>query len=150
MENYERDPVEVLEYSDDLACGDVGREMMDFLTARFGELVDAQPVGTEARWATERLRDVTLSDCRHLSDMLTSWEEIVGTGRAERPGLNQVLRQDIGIWWNRIIRTTRRFREHPDFLPRWRYLPYHNAEFERFLKMVAKDHVIRDLEEYDD
>lgn len=141
----ERPPVEPLEYSDDLAFEDIEGEgaLGDFLKARLGELVEAQQVGTEARFAAERLRAVALDDCRHLSDLLVVWEDAINTGRAGEPGWVQAVRHDLGSWWNRLVATANHFAHHPDHQLRWRPLLYCNAQNAEDAKMSGLDAVLR-------
>ncbi|MFJ8471162.1 hypothetical protein [Kitasatospora sp. NPDC094011] len=116
---------ELLEFSDDLHHDDV-TPLQEFLAARIGEIVEAQPEGSATRFAAERLADLTLHDCIHLSDMLGGWGEVVVAGRVDVPGGIQRLRQDVMLWWQRLCETADGFRDHPDHNPRWRALRFVN------------------------
>ncbi|MBD0691192.1 hypothetical protein [Streptomyces sp. CBMA123] len=118
-------PRELLEFSDDLHHEDV-TPLRAFLSARLGEVVEAQPEGSAARFAAERLADITLSDCIHLGDLLLVWSEVVMDDRVDVPGEVQRLRQDVMLWWERLCETADGFREHPGHNPRWRALRYLN------------------------
>ncbi|MFI2608272.1 hypothetical protein [Kitasatospora sp. NPDC018619] len=120
-----RKQVELLEFADDLHTDDV-TPLQAFLAARLRELVEAQAEGTGARFAAERLAQVTASDCIFLSDVLVAWEEVVLDGRNDEPGWTQRMRQDAMIWWERLCVTAAAFRDHPDHRSRWRPLPYMN------------------------
>ncbi|GAB7184509.1 hypothetical protein ATKI12_4340 [Kitasatospora sp. Ki12] len=128
----ERKPVELLEFSDDLHYEDV-TPLRAFLTARLGELVEAQPEGSGARFAAERLAAITQYDCIFLSDILCAWEDAVLEGRGNEPGWTQRMRQDAMIWWDRLCRTAGEFRDHPDHRPRWRPLRFMNLAHAEFL-----------------
>ncbi|MER7769284.1 hypothetical protein [Kitasatospora sp. NPDC096140] len=128
----ERRPVELLEFSDDLHYEDV-TPLRAFLDARLREVVEAQPEGTDARFAAERLADVTKSDCIFLSDVLGAWEDVLMEGRGDEPGWTQRMRQDGVLWWARLCRTAERFRDHPDHRSRWRPLPFMNLAHAEFM-----------------
>ncbi|MFE7526502.1 hypothetical protein ACFU7Y_12335 [Kitasatospora sp. NPDC057542] len=121
----ERRPVELLEFSDDLHTDDV-TPLQAFLAARLREVVEAQPEDSSARFAAERLAEVTAGDCVFLSDVLVAWEEVVLEGRNDEPGWTQRMRQDAMLWWERLCETADRFRDHPDHRSRWRPLAYMN------------------------
>ncbi|MFG3044916.1 hypothetical protein [Streptomyces sp. NPDC048202] len=131
-------PAVILEFSDDLRRADV-RPLRDFLAARLGETALAQPVDSDARWAAEHLAENVDAACRDLSDALVSWEIELTERNINRPGLVQSLRQSLGIDWNRLIKTARRFADHPDYLPRWRPLRYCCVEHAEFI-----DHALGD------
>ncbi|MFE2267595.1 hypothetical protein [Streptomyces griseosporeus] len=126
-----RQPAEVLEFSDDLFVVDVD-PLRDFLAARLAEFAAAQPEGSEARWAAQRLADVTRAACRDLEQALLSWEAVLAAGRAEEGGLVETLRRSLGPQWNRLVVTASRFADHPEYLPRWRQLRQLNAQYGDF------------------
>ncbi|ARE79481.1 hypothetical protein B6R96_36300 (plasmid) [Streptomyces sp. Sge12] len=123
-------PAAVLEFSDDLRIPDI-EPLQSFLGARLGELA-AQEQDADARWAAQRLAELTDAACRDLEDELVIWQEVLTEGRAGQPGPVQTLRQGLGFRWNRLIDTASRFASHPDYRPRWhrlRYLCVEHAEF---------------------
>ncbi|MFJ3906291.1 hypothetical protein [Streptomyces sp. NPDC090025] len=119
----DREPVTVLEFSDDIHTKDVD-PLREFLHERLAELVARQAPGTEAAWAAERLLKSTDWQSLFLSDLANMWSIEVHAGRAHRAGLTQRLRQDLLAWWNELCRTAEQFADHPDHLPRWRPLKY--------------------------
>ncbi|MFE4976095.1 hypothetical protein ACFRAR_28835 [Kitasatospora sp. NPDC056651] len=128
-----RRPVELLEYSDDLHLEDV-TPLAAFLAARLRELAEAQPEGTGARFAAERLAAVTARDCIFLSDILGAWEDAILEGRADEPGWTQRSRQDCVLWWERLCRTAEEFGDHPDHRSRWRPLRFRNLAHAEFME----------------
>ncbi|MFD7906157.1 hypothetical protein ACFV4G_28425 [Kitasatospora sp. NPDC059747] len=120
-----RKPAELLEFSDDLHVEDID-PLRTFLAARLREIVAAQPDGSDAHFAAERLEQITSADCIQLADLLVAWEVVLEEERTEEPGETQRLRQDVSIWWARLCRTADRFRDHPDHNPQWRRLDYMN------------------------
>ncbi|MFF9278920.1 hypothetical protein [Streptomyces griseosporeus] len=134
-----RQPAEVLEFSDDLFVVDVD-PLRDFLAARLAEFAAAQPEGSEARWAAQRLADVTRAACRHLEQALLSWEAVLATGRAEEGGLVETLRRSLGPQWNQLVVTASRFADHPEYLPRWRQLRQLNAQYGDFAVEAGGGH----------
>ncbi|MER0443583.1 hypothetical protein ABR738_03200 [Streptomyces sp. Edi4] len=124
----DREPVEILEFSDDLHSSDAS-PLRDFLSARLTDLAERQEAGSEAAWAAHRLRQSTDHTALCLCDLLTSWGMEVAAGRTSEPGLTQRLRQDIQMWWNELCLTAARFSDHPDYLPRWRQLEHLCLEF---------------------
>ena len=137
MTHTDRSPATVLEFSDDLVYADVDPLRM-FLRARLGELADGQADGTDAHFTAKRLRDITDSDCIHISDSLSEWERVVARGQTDQAGEVQTLRQRIARWWNRLCRTADRFCDHPDFNPRWRELSYMCVEHAEFMEATDK------------
>ncbi|MFF0384336.1 hypothetical protein [Streptomyces sp. NPDC004286] len=131
-------PAAILEFSDDLRRADL-RPLRDFLAARLRELAAAQPVDSDAHWAAEHLAQTVDASCRDLCDALVSWEIELTEGNINRPGLVQSLRQSLGIDWNRLITTARRFADHPDYLPRWRPLRYCCVEHAEFIEHALGD-----------
>jgi hypothetical protein len=129
-------PKEVLEFSDDLHYKDV-TPLQKFLAARLGEVVAAQPDGSDARFAAERLAEITASDCIHLADLLGAWEEVMVEGRYDEPGQTQRLRQDVMLWWERLRETAERFRDHPAHRPRWRALVFMNLAHAEFMARLT-------------
>ncbi|MBO1415891.1 hypothetical protein [Streptomyces sp. FH025] len=129
-------PKELLEFSDDLHYEDV-TPLRHFLAARLAEIVEAQPEGSDARFAAERLADITANDCVQLGDLLGAWSEVVVEGRVDQPGQTQRLRQDVMIWWGRLCVTADRFRDHPDHRSRWRALQFMNLAHAEFMASLT-------------
>ncbi|MGW1013228.1 hypothetical protein ACWD4X_24710 [Streptomyces termitum] len=122
--------VDTTEFSDDLRHADV-EPLETFLRARLGELAEAQEPG-DARWAVERLAEVTAAACVTLTDNISAWETVLTEGRTEEKGATQTLRQDLRFGWNELTKTASRFVGHADHQPHWRarrYLCAQHAEF---------------------
>ncbi|GHF53460.1 hypothetical protein GCM10010218_38690 [Streptomyces mashuensis] len=128
-------PVEILEFSDDLRVPDV-QPLQKFLVARLDELIDAAPEGSGAHFTAVRLKDLVRNDALHLADLLGEWEDVVEAGRTHQVGHVQRLRQDVGIWWNRLCATAAHFHGHPDYRPRWRELRFLCLEHAEIIEQV--------------
>ncbi|MFF4647689.1 hypothetical protein [Streptomyces sp. NPDC001389] len=131
-------PAVILEFSDDLRPTDV-EPLQAFLAARLGEIAQAQPEGTDARWAAEHLALTIDAACRDLDDHLVAWENELTEGNIHQIGHVQMLRQDLKFAWNRLVKTAERFADHPDYLPRWRQLRYHCIEHAEVIEQTIGD-----------
>ncbi|NGN70367.1 hypothetical protein G5C51_41605 [Streptomyces sp. A7024] len=133
LEFADRTPLPEPAYSDDLTEDDVA-PLRDFLRARLGELKARQPEGGEEHFAVHALSNAMLSTAMRLTDEVNAWRVVAFSGRSEEPGLVQTLREQLGLDFNLLVWVARRWRDHPDYDPRWqprRYLnPDHRASLE--------------------
>lgn len=98
-----------------------------FLAARLREAVTAQPPGSTTRHLLNRLAHQTDRDCLDLESHASAWECDREDGLEEQSSAFV----DLGTVWNSLMDTAVAFADHPDYLPRWRRLPYTGPEHPR-------------------
>ncbi|MEV0604519.1 hypothetical protein AB0I82_35205 [Streptomyces sp. NPDC050315] len=98
-----------------------------FLAARLREAVAAQPPGSPTRRLLNRLARLTDLDCLDLENHVSAWE----CDREDGLAWQSDAFIDLGTVWNSLMDTAAIFADHPDYLPRWRRLPYAGPEHPR-------------------
>ena len=120
--------------------GDLFRFPFAASRARPGEVTDATEEGTDAHFTATRLRDITRSDCVSLTHQLSEGRPLQA-GQVHWHGRTQTRRVASACSGASWQPTAAHFRDHADFTPRWRALPYSCVEHAEFVEQA--DDVMR-------